>query len=222
MHTHISPFCLLPFLGLCIFLSSSFPPLYPTPSSLCLCVSTCTSSLLSHLTPFEVWDSSKSNVVLFWTAKGKWLRKKGSSSITAVNQKSTLPSMAWCEKWFWFQSVKATICYMHRLIWRCIVHLHTLPLCAELEKWKLSRTQNTHPWRYARDDNETENRTNPCSSYCIFSGSVQFIHHTEIIWSCKPWIMFCCSIVEQSLSTFFSKPLCVECNVIIVYLKSFI
>lgn len=120
--THISPFCLPVFLGLSVFLSSTFPPPYSNPSALGLCVSTCTSSLLSHLTPFEVWDSSKSYAVLFWTAKGKWLRKRGSSSITAVNQKSTLPSMAWCEKWFWFSSVEAIVCYMHRAIWKYLVH----------------------------------------------------------------------------------------------------
>lgn len=156
-------FCLPLFLGLCVFLSSTFPPPYPTPSSLCLCVSTCTSSLLSHLKPFEVWDSSKSNMVLFfWTAMGKWLRKRGSSSITAVNQKSTLPSMAWCEKWFWF-----SICQSHYMLHAqtymkiyCTVHLHTLNLWAELENENSLGLYKIHTHEDMQErTNETENRT---------------------------------------------------------------
>lgn len=174
--THISPFCLPVFLGLSVFLSSTFPPPYPNPSALGLCVSTCTSSLLSHLTPFEVWDSSKSNAVLFWTAKGKWLRKRGSSSITVVNQKSTLPSMAWCEKWFWFSSVKPIVCYMHRAIWRYLVHHCTY----KNENYtRITQNINTFEDMQGRTQEKGKKRKYTCknlqSSSC---GSVQLILHT--------------------------------------------
>lgn len=74
---------------------------------------------LSHcFAPFEVWESSKSSLCLlfyfifliFGQPRGNGSERGGSSSITAVNHKSTLPSMAWCEKWFRFQSVKASVC----------------------------------------------------------------------------------------------------------------
>lgn len=64
-HTHTSSFCLPLFLGLSVFLSSTFPPPTP-PHPLSAYVSPLAlPRLFSHLTPFEVWDSSKSNVVLF-------------------------------------------------------------------------------------------------------------------------------------------------------------
>lgn len=66
-NTHLL-FCFHLILGLSVFLSSTFP-LPSTPPHLSAYVSPL-ALLLSHLTPFEVWDSSKSNVVLFGQPRG--------------------------------------------------------------------------------------------------------------------------------------------------------
>ena len=127
-HTHTFNFS---FLSPSLFLSSRFPPATP-PRPRCLCVSTCTSSLVSHLTPFEVGDSSRSShgSLFFWATEGKWLRKRGSTSIKAVNQKNYTVRRD-VRNDFWFQSVKAAMCYMHRgACMKNIVHLRTFTVWA--------------------------------------------------------------------------------------------
>ncbi len=129
-----------------------------------------------------------------------------------------------------WEMILVSICQSHYMSYAqaymkiyCTVYLHTLTLWAELEKWKVASTiQNTHPWRYAREDkwNWKQNKYTtkyPCSSYCIFSGSVQLIHRPDIIRFCKPWIMFWGDVIERSLTMVLNYILWVEflcdCNV---------
>lgn len=123
LHAHVhtgSEFSLFSlFYRLWLFFVHSHPsPSFP-PSSLS---SPLLTSLLSHLAPFEVRDSSKSNKIFsssfssLWTAReNRKLRNRGPCWITAVNQKPALTSLPWSEK-----SVRAALWKVHRPVWRYI------------------------------------------------------------------------------------------------------
>ncbi len=151
-HTHISPVCLsLSFLcSLSSFQVHSHPSTPPHPLS--IYVSPLALPRFFPISPpFEVWDSSKSSVVLFWTAKGKWLRKRGSSSITAVNQKIYTAQRGVMWEMILVFDLSKPLYVTCTVLYEDILHCTFAHTCSRGRLIKM-KTQNAHPWRYARKD----------------------------------------------------------------------
>lgn len=142
-------FCLLLFLSLCISLSSAFPPLYPTPSSLPLSMrlrSRFLASFPSH--PLLKSETARNPTRFsFGQPRGNGSEREAQVRLQLLIKKLHCPAQRDVRNDSGF-NLSESLYVTCADPYEDILYIYTL--AAELEKWKVTSTpQNTHPWRYS-------------------------------------------------------------------------